>query len=181
MMLKGRSSPGAWVLARIRKTVTAFATKRVWASGPHSSTSAEGIFGDVGRRGTSKVIHIFIADNQAVVREGIKRIVGDIADMRVVGDAQINPDLSSLIDPDATDLVIVDVSTPSGNGLEMLQAFKQAHPWLPVLVFSGHLEHHYAIRAFKAGAKGYLTKDCPGSSHEPQFGVYTFYRSLAVI
>lgn len=107
------------------------------------------------------MIRIFIADNQAVVREGIKRIIGNVTDMRVVGEAPIGPDLSSQIDTDATDLVILDISMPGGNGLEVLQEFKQAQPWLPVLVFSGYPEHHHAIRAFKAGAKGYLSKDCP--------------------
>jgi len=107
------------------------------------------------------VIRIFIADNQAVVREGIKHIIDDVVDMLVVGEAQINQDLLAQIDTDATDVVILDISMPGGNGLEMLQELKQAQPWLPVLVFSGQPEHHHAIRTFKAGAKGYLTKDCP--------------------
>ncbi|ETX05367.1 response regulator [Candidatus Entotheonella palauensis] len=107
------------------------------------------------------MIRIFIADNQAVVREGIKRIIDDVADMLVVGEAQTDQDLSAQIDTDAVDLVILDISIPSGNGLELLQELKQAQPWLPVLVFSGHPEHHHAMRAFKAGAKGYLTKDSP--------------------
>jgi DNA-binding NarL/FixJ family response regulator len=123
--------------------------------------SAKGIFGGRGRRGTSKVIRIFIADNQAVVREGIKRIIDDVADMLVVGEAPINQDLSAQIDADATDVVILDISMPDGTGLEMLQELKQARLGLPVLVFSGQPEHHHAIRAFKAGSKGYLTKECP--------------------
>jgi len=106
------------------------------------------------------MIRIFIADNQVVVREGIKRIVGDVADMLVVGEAQIDSDLSTQIATAATDLVILDTSTSGGDGLEMLQDLKQTRAWLPVLVFSGHLELHYAMRAFKSGAKGYLTKDC---------------------
>ncbi len=118
------------------------------------------MFGAAGRRGTSQVIRIFIADNQAVVREGIKRIIDPITDIRVVGEAQIDANLSTEIDTDATDVVILDISIPGGNGLEVLQEFKQAQPWLPVLVFSGYPEHHHAIRAFKAGAKGYLSKDC---------------------
>jgi DNA-binding NarL/FixJ family response regulator len=108
-----------------------------------------------------KVIRIFIVDNQAVVREGIKSILADVPDMFVVGEAQSDQGLSNQIATGATDLVIFDIAMPGGNkGLEILQEVKQAHPWLPVLVFSGHAEHHYAMRAFKAGAKGYLTKTC---------------------
>jgi DNA-binding NarL/FixJ family response regulator len=107
------------------------------------------------------MIRIFIADNQAVVREGIKHILSDVADMLVVGEGQIDQGLSTQIATVATDLVILDISMSGGNGLEMLQDLKQTQAWPPVLVFSGHPEHHYALRAFKAGAKGYLTKECP--------------------
>lgn len=106
------------------------------------------------------MIRIFIADNQAVVREGIKRIITDVADMLVAGEAPADQDLVAQIDPQSADLMILDISVSGGNGLEVLQELKQAHPWMPVLVFSGHPEHHHAMRAFKAGAKGYLTKDC---------------------
>ncbi len=107
------------------------------------------------------MICIFIADNQAVVREGIKRLVSEVDDICVVGEAQTDQDLSARIDTQSAGLVILDISMPGGNGLEVLQELKQTHPWMPVLVFSGHPEHHHAMRAFKAGAKGYLTKDRP--------------------
>ncbi len=107
------------------------------------------------------MIRIFVADNQAVVREGIKRIIADTADMRVVGESKTGQELSAQVTAQSVDLVILDISMPGGNGLEILQEFKQAQPWMPILVFSGHPEHHHAVRAFKAGAKGYLTKDSP--------------------
>lgn len=106
------------------------------------------------------MIRIFIADNQVVVREGIKRILGDVADIRVVGEAQLSQALSTQIATADADLVILDISMSRGNGLEILQALKQTQTWRPVLVFSGHPEYHHAMRAFKAGATGYLTKDC---------------------
>lgn len=107
------------------------------------------------------MIRIFIADNQAVVRESIKRIIADTADVRVVGEAKTDQELSTQLHTQSADLVVLDISMPGGNGLEVLQELKQARPWMPVLVFSGHPEHHHAVRAFKAGAKGYLTKDSP--------------------
>ncbi len=107
------------------------------------------------------MIRIFIADNQAVVREGIKRIIADTTDLRVVGEAKADQELSTQLDSQSADVLILDISMPGGNGLEVLQELKQAQPWMPVLVFSGHPEHHHAVRAFKAGAKGYLTKDSP--------------------
>lgn len=117
--------------------------------------------GGAGIRGTSKVIRIFIADNQAVVREGIKRIIADTVDVRVVGEGKTDQELAAQVHAQSADLVVLDISMPGGNGLEVLQELKHAQPWIPILVFSGHPEHHHAVRAFKAGAKGYLTKDSP--------------------
>jgi two-component system, NarL family, invasion response regulator UvrY len=104
-------------------------------------------------------MRIFVADDQVVVREGIKRIIADTSDMVVVGEAKASQDIVAQVNAQPVDVVILDVSLPSGNGLEVLQELKQAQPWVPVLVFSSHPEYHYAVRAFKAGAKGYLTKD----------------------
>ena len=104
-------------------------------------------------------MRIFVADDQVVVREGIKRIIADTSDMVVVGEAKASPDIVSQVNAQPVDVVILDVSLPGGNGLEVLQELKQTQPWVPVLVFSSHPEYHYAVRAFKAGAKGYLTKD----------------------
>ena len=104
-------------------------------------------------------MRIFIADDQVVVREGIKRILADTSDIQVVGEAASGQELLMQISAQPVDVIILDISMPGGNGLDVLQELKQQQPWVPVLVFSGHPEHHYAVRAFKAGAKGYLTKD----------------------
>jgi DNA-binding NarL/FixJ family response regulator len=104
-------------------------------------------------------MRIFVADDQVVVREGIKRIIADTSDMLVVGEAKAVQDIVAQVTAQPVDVVILDISLPGGNGLELLQELKQARPWVPVLVFSGYPEQHYALRAFKAGAKGYLTKD----------------------
>jgi len=104
-------------------------------------------------------MRIFVADDQVVVREGIKRIIADTSDMLVVGEAKAGQDMVAQANAQPVDVVILDISMSGGNGLEVLQELKQVQPWVPVLVFSSHPEHHYAVRAFKAGAKGYLTKD----------------------
>jgi DNA-binding NarL/FixJ family response regulator len=104
-------------------------------------------------------MRIFVADDQVVVREGIKRIIADTSDMLVVGEAKPDQDIVAQVNTQPVDVVILDISMPGGNGLDVLQELKQAQPWVPVLVFSSPPEHHYALRAFKAGAKGYLTKD----------------------
>jgi DNA-binding NarL/FixJ family response regulator len=104
-------------------------------------------------------MRIFVADDQVVVREGIKRIIADTSDMLVVGEAKPGQDIVAQVNTQPVDVVILDISMPGGNGLDVLQELKQTQPWAPVLVFSSYPEHHYALRAFKAGAKGYLTKD----------------------
>jgi two-component system, NarL family, invasion response regulator UvrY len=76
-----------------------------------------------------------------------------------VGEAKAGQDIVAQVNAQPVDVVILDISMSGGNGLEVLQELKQAQPWVPVLVFSSHPEHHYAVRAFQAGAKGYLTKD----------------------
>ena len=113
----------------------------------------------VGRTKRRGVIRIFIADDQSVVREGIKRIIADIADMCVVGEGKVDQEMSVHVSAQPVDVLIVDTAVPGGSGLESLKALRHAQPWLGMLVFSGQAEHHYAIRAFKAGAKGYLVKD----------------------
>jgi len=69
-------------------------------------------------------------------------------------------DLLRRVMADSWDLVISDITMPGRSGLEVLKQIKQNHPKLPVLILSMHQEDHYAIRALKAGASGYLNKDC---------------------
>ncbi len=105
------------------------------------------------------MVRIFVADDHAVVREGVKRIVADTSDLVVAGEASHSQEVLVKVAARTCDVVLLDISMPGRSGLEILQQLKRAHPTLPVLVFSVHPENQYALRAFKAGASGYLTKD----------------------
>ncbi len=106
------------------------------------------------------MIRIFVADEQAVVREGVKRIAGETTDLFVVGEAGDNQDVLGNLTAQACDVVLMDISLTGRGGLEILQEIRVRHPRLPILIFSTHTKHHYVTRAFKAGATGYLTKNC---------------------
>ena len=107
------------------------------------------------------MIRIFVADEQAVVREGVKRIAGETTDLFVVGEAGDNQDVLGNLTAQACDVVLMDISLTGRGGLEILQEIRVRHHRLPILIFSTHTKHHYVTRAFKAGATGYLTKNCP--------------------
>ena len=105
------------------------------------------------------MIRILVADDHAVVREGVKRIVADTSDLVVAGEASQGHEVLSQVAAWTYDVVLLDISMPGRSGLEVLQQLKREYPALSVLVFSMHPENQYALRAFKAGASGYLTKD----------------------
>jgi two-component system invasion response regulator UvrY len=105
------------------------------------------------------MMRILIIDDHAVVREGVKRILDDTEDAILVGEASNGQELLVKATPKAWDVVLLDISMPGRNGLDVLRQLKNLQPTLPVLVFSVHPERQYAVRAFKAGAAGYLTKD----------------------
>jgi DNA-binding NarL/FixJ family response regulator len=105
------------------------------------------------------MIRVFIADNHAGVREGIKRILVDTTDMCVVGEASNVKELLARMAEDTCDVVILDSTLPGQDGLDMLPCFKQIYPRLPVLVCSTYVGSRYVMEAFNAGAAGYLTKD----------------------
>lgn len=104
-------------------------------------------------------MRILIADDHAVVREGVKRILYDMDHSIMVGEAGNGQELLAKAAAKTWDVVLLDISMPGRNGLEVLRQLKCTHPAVPVLVFSMHPENQYAVRAFRAGAAGYLTKD----------------------
>src|ERR1044071_74796 len=114
---------------------------------------------------------ILIVDDHEVVREGVKRILNAKPGTIVFGEAGAAPDALRLVREQDWDVVVLDLSLGSRNGLELLKEFKQVRPKLPVLILSMHPEEQYARRAFKAGAAGYVTKD--SSRAELAEGVYS--------
>ncbi len=105
------------------------------------------------------MISILIADDHAIVRQGLRKIIDDDDEMKVVGEASNGAELLNLIREDSVDVVILDISMPGRNGLETLKEIKRLYPQLPTIILSIHPEDQYAIRAFRAGAAGYMTKE----------------------
>jgi two-component system invasion response regulator UvrY len=117
------------------------------------------------------MIRILIADDHAIVREGLKQIVQQTSDILVAEEAsnaaetlekvrKRMADPSGVIDqPCKLDLVLLDISMPGRSGLDVLIEIKRYFPQLPVLILSFHPEEQYALRMLKAGASGYVTKE----------------------
>lgn len=103
-------------------------------------------------------IHVLIADDHAIVRQGLKQILSDTEDLVVTGEADDGAEALNLARQQPWDVFLLDVSMPNRNGIDTLKQLKKEFPRLPVLILSMHPEEQYAIRALKAGASGYLTK-----------------------
>ena len=105
------------------------------------------------------MIRILIADDHAIVREGLKQIVAETSDIRVAGEASNGQQVIDLVRRGHWDLVLLDLSMPGRGGIDALRQLKRERPDLPVLILSIHPEDQYALRALKDGASGYLTKE----------------------
>jgi DNA-binding NarL/FixJ family response regulator len=103
-------------------------------------------------------IRILIADDHAIVREGLKQILADTKDIVVAGDAENGNDAVRLARNGDCDVLLLDISMPDRNGIDVLKQIKKEVPKLAVLMLTMHREDQYAIRSLKAGASGYLNK-----------------------
>lgn len=102
---------------------------------------------------------VLVVDDHAIIRDGLKKILADTDDMVVAGEAgNGNAALEKVRERDWS-LVVLDLSMPGRNGLELIKLIKSERPKLPILIFSMHHEEQYAVRAIRAGASGYLSKD----------------------
>jgi len=104
------------------------------------------------------MIKILIADDHAIVREGLKQIVAEESDMKVTGEAANASELFELLDKDNWEIVVLDINMPGKSGLEALKEMKIRNIKVPVLILSMFSEDQYGLRAIKAGAAGYLKK-----------------------
>jgi len=104
------------------------------------------------------MIKILIADDHTVVREGLKLIISETPDMTIADEAVDGHEVLNKALKADYDIVVLDITMPGINGLDVLKQLKAQKPKLPILVLSMHPEEQYAVRVIKAGAAGYLTK-----------------------
>ncbi len=104
------------------------------------------------------MINIIIADDHAIVRKGLKQILDDTLEMKVVAEAGNSVELMEKLHQQQFDVVILDITMPGRSGLDVLKDIKTEFPKLPVLVLSVHREEQYAVRTLRSGAAGYLNK-----------------------
>jgi DNA-binding NarL/FixJ family response regulator len=104
------------------------------------------------------MIRVLVVDDHPIVREGLKQILSDTEDILVVDEADSGQAVLTSAARSNFDVVLLDISMPGRDGLEVLRELKQQKPKLPVLILSMYPEEHYAVRVLRAGASGYLTK-----------------------
>ena len=104
-------------------------------------------------------LKIILADDHAVVRQGVKQILIGAFPNAVFGEASNAHDLLALVRRERWDIVVLDLTMPGSTGLDMLKLIKHEHPPLPVLILSMYPEDQFAVRAVRAGAAGYLNKE----------------------
>lgn len=102
---------------------------------------------------------VLIVDDHPIVRAGLRQILAETPDLVVAGEAGDAAEALLRLRADPWDLVVLDISLPGRSGLDLLRELEQAAPDVPVLVLSVHESDEYALRALRAGAAGYLTKD----------------------
>lgn len=105
------------------------------------------------------MIRIVLADDHTIVREGLKQLLAAAGDLEVVGEAEDGFAVMERVRALDFDLLLLDMSMPGKSGIDLIKHVKAEKPKLRILVLSMHEEHQYAVRAIRAGASGYLTKE----------------------
>ena len=106
------------------------------------------------------MIRIMIADDHAIVRQGLAQILEKSGEMKIVAEHANGIDALNWLRDHHCDVALIDISMPGMNGIDLLKQLREIKPHLPVLVVSIYSEDQYAVRLIKAGAAGYLTKGC---------------------
>ena len=107
---------------------------------------------------THGILRVLITDDHAVVREGLKQIISGSSNIVVAAEAENGQQAIQKVRSGGFDVLLLDISMPDRNGIDVLKQIKKEFPALAVLMLTMHREDQYAIRAIKAGASGYLTK-----------------------
>ncbi len=105
------------------------------------------------------MIKVLLADDHAMVRDGLHHILRDASGFEVAGEAWDSITTIALVRATDAQVLVLDLSMPGRNGIELIRQIKDEKPALRILVLTMHAEQQYAVRAFKAGASGYLTKE----------------------
>jgi len=105
-------------------------------------------------------IRVIVADDHPVVRSGVQQILAEAPDIDVVGQAGNARDLLSVLSAAACDVLVLDLSMPGATGTSVIEAVRTAAPGVRVLILTMHPAEHYAVRALRAGAVGYISKEC---------------------
>ena len=105
------------------------------------------------------MIRVLVADDHAVVRRGLLQILDEVPALIVAGQAASGREVLQAVQREDYDLLVLDIAMPDGSGLEVLRQLESLKPDLPVLILSMYSEKQYALRALRAGAAGYLTKE----------------------
>ena len=105
------------------------------------------------------MIRVLVADDHALVRAGLKHILGKTGEISVIGEACNGQEVMVEARRTPCDVVLLDIGMPGRSGLDVLKQLRVEHPNLPVLILTMYPEEQYAVRALRAGAAGYLTKD----------------------
>ena len=105
------------------------------------------------------MIKLMVADDHPVVREGLKKMFEKSSNIEVTGEARNGQEVLNKVKNNEYDMILLDISMPGRNWIEVLKELREQKPDLPVLIISMHKEEEYIVRALKAGAAGYLTKE----------------------
>lgn len=125
------------------------------------------------------MIQVIIADDHIIVRQGLKRILSDNKSIGLVGEAGSIQEFEDLMRKVTFDVLILDLSLQGKNGFEALSQIKCTHPQLAILILSDYPKEHFALRALKAGASGYLSKKC--DSDQIMDAIQTIYQKKRYI
>ncbi len=106
------------------------------------------------------MIRLLVADDHAIVRSGLKQIFALAPDLCVIAEASNGSDVLDGLRTQEPDMILLDMNMPGISGVDLIQRIRAQRPKLPILVLSMHNETQLASRALRAGANGYVTKDC---------------------
>jgi two-component system, NarL family, invasion response regulator UvrY len=104
-------------------------------------------------------LKVLVADDHAIIRDALRKILADSPDLELAGEAATGHETLQKVRERDWDLVVLDMSMPGRSGLDLIKLLRAERPRLRILVFSMHPEEQYAVRAIRAGASGYLSKE----------------------